>query len=177
MRTASEYRRTGACGYAFARMQAVRTRIDGLVALEPAVYGDERGFFSETYREEWSDALGLAPGTRFIQDNQSRSGRGVLRGMHFQIGDGLGKLVLFDGRTGKLIRDFDSMSTLNVMEAFMVWFKVCLVCGFIRVARQHTLIEALFRCQCGLVAEQDSEELQVLDVPAKHDETHGQRRR
>jgi dTDP-4-dehydrorhamnose 3,5-epimerase len=81
------------CGYAFARMQAVRTRIDGLVALEPAVYGDERGFFCETYREEWRDALGLAPGTRFVQDNHSRSARGVLRGMHFQVGDGLGKLV------------------------------------------------------------------------------------
>jgi dTDP-4-dehydrorhamnose 3,5-epimerase len=81
------------CGYAFARMQAVPTRIDGLVALEPAVYGDERGFFCETYREEWREALGLAPGTRFVQDNHSRSARGVLRGMHFQLGDGLGKLV------------------------------------------------------------------------------------
>jgi dTDP-4-dehydrorhamnose 3,5-epimerase len=74
-------------------MQAVPTRIDGLVALEPAVYGDERGFFCETYREEWREALGLAPGTRFVQDNHSRSARGVLRGMHFQLGDGLGKLV------------------------------------------------------------------------------------
>jgi len=93
VRNASEYRRTRGCGYAFARMQAVPTRIDGLVALEPAVYGDERGFFCETYREEWREALGLAPGTRFVQDNQSRSARGVLRGMHFQLGDGLGKLV------------------------------------------------------------------------------------
>ena len=93
MRNASEYRRPCGCGYAFARMQAVPTRIDGLVALEPAVYGDERGFFCETYREEWREALGLAPGTRFVQDNHSRSARGVLRGMHFQLGDGLGKLV------------------------------------------------------------------------------------
>jgi dTDP-4-dehydrorhamnose 3,5-epimerase len=74
-------------------MQAVRTRLDGLVALEPAVYGDERGFFSETYRAEWNDALGLAPDVRFVQDNHSRSTRGVVRGMHFQVGDGLGKLV------------------------------------------------------------------------------------
>jgi len=74
-------------------MQAVRTRLDGLVALEPAVYGDQRGFFSETYRAAWNDALGLAPDVRFVQDNHSRSMRGVLRGMHFQVGDGLGKLV------------------------------------------------------------------------------------
>jgi dTDP-4-dehydrorhamnose 3,5-epimerase len=74
-------------------MKTVPTRIAGLVALEPAVHGDERGFFCETYREAWRDALGLAPGTQFVQDNQSRSTRGVLRGMHFQVGDGLGKLV------------------------------------------------------------------------------------
>jgi dTDP-4-dehydrorhamnose 3,5-epimerase len=67
-------------------MQAVRTRLDGLVALEPAVYGDQRGFFSETYRAEWNDALGLAPDVRFVQDNHSRSTRGVLRGLHYQVG-------------------------------------------------------------------------------------------
>jgi dTDP-4-dehydrorhamnose 3,5-epimerase len=74
-------------------MRAVPTRIDGLVALEPATYGDERGFFCETYRAEWHDALGLAPDARFVQDNHSRSTRGVLRGMHFQVGDGIAKLV------------------------------------------------------------------------------------
>ena len=53
----------------------------------------------------------------------------------------------------------------------------CLVRSFVRIARQHALIEALFWCQCRLVAKQDSKEFQVLDVAAEHDETHGQRRR
>jgi dTDP-4-dehydrorhamnose 3,5-epimerase len=68
-------------------------RLGGLVALEPAVHGDERGFFVESYREEWHAQLGIPPRERFVQDNQSRSSRGVLRGMHFQVGAGVAKLV------------------------------------------------------------------------------------
>ncbi len=56
-------------------------------------FGDERGFFCETYRSEWNAELGIAEDLRFVQDNHSRSTRGVLRGMHFQVGDGLAKLV------------------------------------------------------------------------------------
>jgi dTDP-4-dehydrorhamnose 3,5-epimerase len=67
--------------------------LPGLVVLEPAVHGDERGFFVETYREQWHGELGLGPGERFLQDNHSRSSRGVVRGMHFQIGAGVAKLV------------------------------------------------------------------------------------
>ena len=63
------------------------------MALEPAVHGDERGFFVETYREEWRERLGIPPAERFVQDNHSRSGRGVVRGMHFQVGSGVAKLV------------------------------------------------------------------------------------
>jgi dTDP-4-dehydrorhamnose 3,5-epimerase len=74
-------------------MRVLSTRLDGLVAIEPASFADERGFFCETYRSEWNAALGIADSERFVQDNHSRSTRGVLRGMHFQIGDGLGKLV------------------------------------------------------------------------------------
>ncbi len=74
-------------------MRVLPTRLPGLIAFEPAVHGDERGFFCETYREEWHEQLGLAAGERFVQDNHSRSTRGVLRGMHFQVGEGVGKLV------------------------------------------------------------------------------------
>jgi dTDP-4-dehydrorhamnose 3,5-epimerase len=74
-------------------VQVRPTRLEGLVALEPAVHGDERGFFVETYRNEWHDALGIPSSERFVQDNHSRSARGVVRGMHFQIGDGVAKLV------------------------------------------------------------------------------------
>jgi len=55
------------------------------------VHGDERGFFAETYRREGHAALGVADD--FIQDNQSRSGHGIVRGMHFQVDPGISKLV------------------------------------------------------------------------------------
>ncbi|HTA37158.1 MAG TPA: dTDP-4-dehydrorhamnose 3,5-epimerase family protein, partial [Solirubrobacteraceae bacterium] len=74
-------------------MRVLPTRLDGLVAIEPAKFADERGFFCETYRSEWNASIGLAEDERFVQDNHSRSARGVLRGMHFQLGEGLGKLV------------------------------------------------------------------------------------
>jgi dTDP-4-dehydrorhamnose 3,5-epimerase len=63
------------------------------VLVEPSVFGDERGFFVETYRREWHAELGIPAVEEFIQDNHSRSSRGVVRGMHFHIGDGVAKLV------------------------------------------------------------------------------------
>ena len=72
-------------------MQRLTTRIDGLVLLAPAVHGDERGFFLETYREDAWRAEGVA--TDFKQDNHSRSRRGTVRGIHFQTHPGQGKLV------------------------------------------------------------------------------------
>ncbi|MGO9488097.1 MAG: dTDP-4-dehydrorhamnose 3,5-epimerase [Solirubrobacteraceae bacterium] len=74
-------------------MRALSLRLPGLVAIEPAVHGDERGFFVETYRRQWHAEIGLPPQEAFVQDNHSRSSRGVVRGMHFQIGDGVAKLV------------------------------------------------------------------------------------
>jgi dTDP-4-dehydrorhamnose 3,5-epimerase len=74
-------------------MQPTPTRLPGLVILEPAVFPDERGFFTETYRREWHAELGLPAEEQFIQDNHSRSSRGVVRGMHFHIGSGVAKLV------------------------------------------------------------------------------------
>jgi dTDP-4-dehydrorhamnose 3,5-epimerase len=72
-------------------MQRLPTRIDGLVLLQPAVHGDERGFFMETWREDaW---VGHGVPSAFVQDNHSRSRQGVLRGMHFSIGEGQAKLV------------------------------------------------------------------------------------
>jgi len=74
-------------------MQIVETSLAGLVALEPDLHGDERGFFVETYRRAWHEPAGIPPAEAFIQDNHSRSVRGVLRGMHFQVGEGVAKLV------------------------------------------------------------------------------------
>lgn len=65
--------------------------IAGMYVIEPAVYGDERGYFFESYNLEDMKAAGL--GMAFVQDNQSMSRRGVLRGLHFQKEYPQGKLV------------------------------------------------------------------------------------
>jgi dTDP-4-dehydrorhamnose 3,5-epimerase len=74
-------------------MRTISARLDGLVIIEPSVHPDERGFFCETYRREWHAEAGIPAEQQFVQDNHSRSTRGVLRGMHFHIGDGVAKLV------------------------------------------------------------------------------------
>jgi dTDP-4-dehydrorhamnose 3,5-epimerase len=74
-------------------MRSVSVQLEGLVVIEPSVFRDERGFFCETYRREWHAEVGIPPQELFVQDNHSRSTRGVLRGMHFHIGDGVAKLV------------------------------------------------------------------------------------
>jgi dTDP-4-dehydrorhamnose 3,5-epimerase len=74
-------------------VQVHQTNLPGAVVLEPSVFPDERGFFTETYRHEWHAAAGIPEGERFVQDNHSRSARGVVRGMHFHIGEGVAKLV------------------------------------------------------------------------------------
>ena len=65
--------------------------LDGPLLIEPASFGDERGFFCETYRR--SDMMALGVQEEMVQDNHSRSTRGVVRGMHFHIGRGVTKLV------------------------------------------------------------------------------------
>ncbi len=74
-------------------MRAIPCRLPGLRIIEPAVHGDERGFFSETYRRSWHDDVGIPAGVQFVQDNHSRSSHGVVRGMHFHVGPGVAKLV------------------------------------------------------------------------------------
>ena len=63
-------------------MELIKTEIEGVYILEPKVFGDNRGYFMETYNENEFKKLGL--NYNFVQDNQSKSKRGVLRGLHFQ---------------------------------------------------------------------------------------------
>ena len=67
------------------------TEIPGVVVIEPQVFGDDRGYFMETYQKDQFAAAGIDK--EFVQDNQSRSTRGVLRGLHFQKNHTQGKLV------------------------------------------------------------------------------------
>jgi dTDP-4-dehydrorhamnose 3,5-epimerase len=72
-------------------MERLATRLDGPVLLAPAKFGDDRGFFMETYRADSWAAEGVP--TEFVQDNHSRSRQGTIRGIHFQTRPGQGKLV------------------------------------------------------------------------------------
>ncbi|MBA3437116.1 MAG: dTDP-4-dehydrorhamnose 3,5-epimerase [Thermoleophilaceae bacterium] len=72
-------------------MRAIDIRLEGPVLLEPTVHGDERGFFLESYRADRLAELGVTE--HFVQDNHSRSRLGVVRGMHFSVGEGQAKLV------------------------------------------------------------------------------------
>ena len=65
-------------------MKVTRTEIDGVLILEPKVFGDARGFFMESFNQQaFDDAVGEK--VTFVQDNHSRSAKGVLRGLHFQL--------------------------------------------------------------------------------------------
>ncbi len=72
-------------------MKLVETPIEGLLIIEPKVFGDDRGFFFESWNRKTFADLGLD--LDFVQDNHSRSQRGVLRGLHFQNPNPQGKLV------------------------------------------------------------------------------------
>lgn len=72
-------------------MQVIPTTLKDVVLIEPKVFGDERGFFLESYNEATFKELGLP--TRFMQDNHSGSRKGVLRGLHYQLKQPQGKLV------------------------------------------------------------------------------------
>lgn len=73
-------------------MNIVETSLAGVVIIEPKVFGDERGFFLETFQQQrYRDMAGIE--LDFVQDNHSRSTRGVLRGLHFQKTKPQGKLV------------------------------------------------------------------------------------
>src|SRR5690606_881962 len=79
-----------------ARMKVVETDLQGCLVLEPQVFGDERGFFYESFNRDKLTAIGLPP--HFVQGNVSRSARGVLRGLHYQQPRAQGKLVsVLDG--------------------------------------------------------------------------------
>ena len=119
-------------------MDRLPTRLDGLALLAPRVFGDERGFFQETYREDaWAAAGVRGP---FVQDNHSRSIRGTLRGIHFQTDPGQGKLVrCARGRVWDVVVDLRTDSPtfgeweaveLSDENAYQLWIPIGFGHGF-----------------------------------------------
>jgi len=99
-------------------MHVLDTRLDGPLLLAPVTHGDARGFFLESYRADLWAEHGVAE--TFVQDNHSRSVRGVLRGMHLSIGAGQAKLVrVARGRIMDVIVDIRRESpTFGEWESF-----------------------------------------------------------
>ncbi len=100
------------------QIKVTKCPIEGLYIIEPAVHGDERGYFMETYSERDMKEAGL--NMVFVQDNQSMSVKGVLRGLHFQKQYPQGKLVrVIKGRVFDVAVDLRSSS-----ETFGKWYGV-----------------------------------------------------
>lgn len=72
-------------------MDIIETDLPGVLILQPRVFGDDRGFFMETYSEPLFDRIGIT--TPFVQDNHSRSAQNVVRGLHYQLPNPQGKLL------------------------------------------------------------------------------------
>ena len=72
-------------------MKIIETTLPGVIVIEPKVFGDQRGFFMETYQSHRYREAGIE--LDFVQDNHSRSAKGVLRGLHYQVEHAQGKLV------------------------------------------------------------------------------------
>jgi len=72
-------------------MHVIETDLPGVLILEPKVFGDARGFFQETWNAKVFADIGID--AQFVQDNHSRSAKGILRGLHYQVQDPQGKLV------------------------------------------------------------------------------------
>jgi dTDP-4-dehydrorhamnose 3,5-epimerase len=121
-------------------MKAIPTAISGLTILEPRVFGDERGFFFESYnRRAFREATGDDPD--FVQDNHSRSARNVLRGLHYQVRQPQGKLVrVVAGEVWDVAVDLRRSSptfgrwvgvTLSAANRRMLWVPVGFAHGFV----------------------------------------------
>jgi dTDP-4-dehydrorhamnose 3,5-epimerase len=100
-------------------MNVIATPLQGLLVLEPRVFGDDRGFFYESYNtRQFTEATGMT--ATFVQDNHSRSRRGVLRGLHYQIQHAQGKLVrVTDGAVYDVAVDIRKSS-----PTFGQWFGI-----------------------------------------------------
>ena len=74
-------------------MKVIDTKIPDVKIIEPTVFGDERGFFMETWNQKRFEELVTGKATQFVQDNHSKSKKGILRGLHYQAENTQGKLV------------------------------------------------------------------------------------
>jgi len=123
-------------------MKLISTKIQGLLVVEPRVFGDDRGFFLESWNRREFESLGL--NIDFVQDNHSRSARGVLRGLHYQRPNPQGKLVrVVTGRAWDVAVDLRAGSStyghwvgieLSAENKRMFWVPPGFAHGFVSLA-------------------------------------------
>jgi dTDP-4-dehydrorhamnose 3,5-epimerase len=132
-------------------LKKIPMSLAGALLLEPRVFGDERGFFLESYNEQTMADVGIRE--RFVQDNHSCSQRNVLRGLHYQIGKPQGKLVrVAEGEVLDVIVDLRRNSvTFGSWEAVrlsgqnhrMLWIPAGFAHGFcVKSEKAHVLYKA-----------------------------------
>jgi dTDP-4-dehydrorhamnose 3,5-epimerase len=132
-------------------LRKIPMSLEGAFVLEPRVFGDERGFFFESYNERAMAELGI--GERFVQDNHSCSRRNVVRGLHYQIGKPQGKLVrVAEGEILDVAVDLRrSSATFGQWEAVrlsgennrMLWIPAGFAHGFcVKSEKAHVLYKA-----------------------------------
>jgi len=129
-------------------LKKIPTSLPGVFILEPRVFGDERGFFFESYNEKAMAEVGIAE--RFVQDNQSNSCRNVLRGLHYQIKQPQGKLVrvtdgeildvAVDVRRSSLTFGHWAAARLSGENKRMLWIPVGFAHGFSVVSEKATVL-------------------------------------
>jgi len=132
-------------------MKIVETSFPEVKIFEPAVFGDDRGFFMESWNDRTFAAHGVA--AQFVQDNHSRSARGVLRGLHYQIASPQGKLVrVVNGAVFDVIVDIRRSSAnfgrwdgvlLSAENKRMLWVPPGFAHGFLSL-RDDT--DFLYKC-------------------------------
>ena len=132
-------------------MTVTETTIPGVLLVDPVVHGDARGFFVERYHAARYAEVGVGPA--FVQDNHSRSGRGVLRGLHFQKRHPQGKLVeVLAGRLFDAVVDVRPGSptfgrwegfTLDAADHRQLWVPPGLAHGFCVLSDQ---VDLLYKC-------------------------------
>ncbi len=123
-------------------MRLIKTEIPDLCLIEPKVFGDERGFFFESWNRRTFESLGIA--ADFVQDNQSRSVRNVLRGLHYQIQRPQGKMVrVITGEVFDVAVDLRKCSptfgkwigfTLSAANTRMAWIPPGFAHGFLTLS-------------------------------------------
>ena len=125
-------------------MKVERTEIADVLALEPKVFGDARGFFMETWNQRTFENLGIK--AQFVQDNHSRSSKNVLRGLHYQLRQPQGKLVrvtageiwdvAVDLRRGSQSFGRWAAATLSAETRRMLWVPAGFAHGFLVLSEQ-----------------------------------------